>query len=154
MVEVQLMQWGMAILARTETNSRVQRRGSYRAGGIRTRGLLHPRQALYQAEPQPELIAHRRSKRGANIYFAYYGRGGKVEYASNSGQRRGQRFRFAAIDWIGSSASRPLEAGLGSATPAAAGQKEKAHEYLRRAPETNLLPEEKALVAKEESTLQ
>jgi hypothetical protein len=28
-----------------------------RAGGIRTRGLLHPRQALYQAEPQPELIA-------------------------------------------------------------------------------------------------
>ena len=25
-----------------------------RAGGIRTRGLLHPRQALYQAEPQPE----------------------------------------------------------------------------------------------------
>ena len=32
-------------------------RESYRAGGIRTRGLLHPRQALYQAEPQPELIA-------------------------------------------------------------------------------------------------
>src|SRR5450432_622847 len=28
-----------------------------RAGGIRTRGLLHPRQALYQAEPQPEVFA-------------------------------------------------------------------------------------------------
>ncbi len=27
----------------------------YRAAGIRTRDLLHPRQALYQAEPQPEL---------------------------------------------------------------------------------------------------
>ena len=27
---------------------------SGRAGGIRTRGLLHPRQALYQAEPQPD----------------------------------------------------------------------------------------------------
>lgn len=29
---------------------------NHRAGGIRTRGLLHPRQALYQAEPQPELV--------------------------------------------------------------------------------------------------
>src|SRR5436305_1464744 len=28
-----------------------------RAGGIRTRGLLHPRQALYQAEPQPEVFS-------------------------------------------------------------------------------------------------
>ena len=37
---------------------------------------------------------------------------------------------------------------------AAAGQKEKAREYLRRAAETNLLPEEKALVAKAESTFQ
>ena len=37
---------------------------------------------------------------------------------------------------------------------AAAGQKEKAREYLRRAAEANLLPEEKALVAKAESTLQ
>jgi hypothetical protein len=37
---------------------------------------------------------------------------------------------------------------------AAAGQKEKAVEYLRRAPEANLLPEEKALVAKAESALQ
>jgi hypothetical protein len=51
----------------------------YRAGGIRTRGLLHPRQALYQAEPQPELIASSEIKRGARLYFAYYGRGGKVE---------------------------------------------------------------------------
>ena len=37
---------------------------------------------------------------------------------------------------------------------AAAGQKEKAREYLRRAAEANLLPEEKALVEKAESTLQ
>ncbi len=36
---------------------------------------------------------------------------------------------------------------------AAAGQKEKAHEYLRRASEAKLLPEEKALVVKAESTL-
>jgi hypothetical protein len=36
---------------------------------------------------------------------------------------------------------------------AAAGQKEKAVEYLRRAAEANLLPEEKALVAKAESAL-
>lgn len=79
MVENQLMQWGMAILARTETNSRVQSRESYRAGGIRTRGLLHPRQALYQAEPQPELIAVSEIKHGARIYFAYSGRSGKVE---------------------------------------------------------------------------
>lgn len=34
------------------------------------------------------------------------------------------------------------------------GQKEKAREYLRRAPEANLLPEEKALVAKAENILQ
>ena len=47
-----------------------------RAGGIRTRGLLHPRQALYQAEPQPELIAH---------YFAYSRRRGKAE--STGGER-------------------------------------------------------------------
>jgi hypothetical protein len=37
---------------------------------------------------------------------------------------------------------------------AATGQKEKAREYLRRAAEATLLPEEKALVAKAESTLQ
>ena len=37
---------------------------------------------------------------------------------------------------------------------AAAGQKEKAREYLRRSAEANLLPEEKALVAKAESALQ
>ena len=37
---------------------------------------------------------------------------------------------------------------------AAAGQKDKAREYLRRTAEANLLPEEKALVAKAESTLQ
>jgi len=37
---------------------------------------------------------------------------------------------------------------------AAAGQKEKAGEYLRHAAEANLLPEEKALVAKAESALQ
>jgi Flp pilus assembly protein TadD len=37
---------------------------------------------------------------------------------------------------------------------AAAGQKEKARGYLRRAAEAKLLPEEKALVAKAESTLQ
>ena len=79
MVEVKLMQLGMAILARTETNSRVHRRESYRAGGIRTRDLLHPRQALYQAEPQPELVAVSEIKRGARIYFAYSGRSGKVE---------------------------------------------------------------------------
>jgi tetratricopeptide (TPR) repeat protein len=36
---------------------------------------------------------------------------------------------------------------------AAAGQKEKAHEYLQRAAEATLLPEEKALVEKAESTL-
>ena len=54
-------------------------RKSYRAGGIRTRGLLHPRQALYQAEPQPELIAVLEIKSGARIYFAHYDRGGKVE---------------------------------------------------------------------------
>jgi hypothetical protein len=34
---------------------------------------------------------------------------------------------------------------------AAAGQKEKAREYLGRAPQANLLPEEKALVARAES---
>ena len=37
---------------------------------------------------------------------------------------------------------------------AAAGQKEKAREYLRRAAEANLLPEEKALVSKAQNTLQ
>jgi Flp pilus assembly protein TadD len=37
---------------------------------------------------------------------------------------------------------------------AAAGQKEKAQEYLRRASEAKLLPEEKALIAKAESALQ
>ena len=37
---------------------------------------------------------------------------------------------------------------------AAAGQKEKAREYLRRAAEANLLPEEKALVTKAQNTLQ
>jgi outer membrane protein TolC len=80
MVEVQIDAVGMAILARTETNFRVYRRERYRAGGIRTRDLLHPRQALYQAEPQPELIAvSSEIKRGARIYFAYSGRGGKVE---------------------------------------------------------------------------
>jgi hypothetical protein len=79
MVEVKLMQLEMAILAGTETNSRVQRRESYRAGGIRTRGLLHPRQALYQAEPQPELITVSEIKRGTRIYFAYSGRSGKAE---------------------------------------------------------------------------
>jgi hypothetical protein len=55
----------------------VHSRENYRAGGIRTRGLLHPRQALYQAEPQPELIAS--SEIEARIYFAYSGRSGKVE---------------------------------------------------------------------------
>ena len=69
----------MAVLAKTETNSCVRRRKRYRAGGIRTRGLLHPRQALYQAEPQPELIALSEIKRGARIYFAYSGHSGKVE---------------------------------------------------------------------------
>jgi hypothetical protein len=79
MVEDHLMRVGMAILARTETNSRVHCSESYRAGGIRTRGLLHPRQALYQAEPQPELIAVSEIKRSEHIYFAYSGRSGKVE---------------------------------------------------------------------------
>ena len=73
------MQLEMAILARIETDSRVHPRVSHRAGGIRTRGLLHPRQALYQAEPQPELIAVSEIKRSARIYFAYSGRSGKVE---------------------------------------------------------------------------
>jgi hypothetical protein len=71
MVEAQLMQWGMAILVRTGRNSRVQRRDSYRAGGIRTRGLLHPRQALYQAEPQPELIAVLKIKRSAHLFRVF-----------------------------------------------------------------------------------
>jgi hypothetical protein len=79
MVEVKMIQLGMAILARTGTNSSVHRPASHRAGGIRTRGLLHPRQALYQAEPQPELIALSEIKRSAHIYFAYSGRSGKVE---------------------------------------------------------------------------
>ena len=70
---------GKVIIARTETNFGVHRLERYRAGGIRTRGLLHPRQALYQAEPQPELIAVSEIKRGARIYFAYSGRAGKVE---------------------------------------------------------------------------
>ena len=55
-------------------------RESYRAGGIRTRDLLHPRQALYQAEPQPELIAALEMKHRTRIYFAYSGCSGKVEY--------------------------------------------------------------------------
>src|SRR5205814_249617 len=42
-----------AIIAERNEFGRVSE--CYRAGGIRTRGLLHPRQALYQAEPQPEL---------------------------------------------------------------------------------------------------
>jgi hypothetical protein len=79
MVEDHLIQVGRALLARTETNSRVHRGESYRAGGIRTRGLLHPRQALYQAEPQPELIAVSEINRSERIYFAYSGRSGKVE---------------------------------------------------------------------------
>jgi hypothetical protein len=62
---------------------------NYRAGGIRTRGLLHPRQALYQAEPQPELVAASRIRRGARLYFAYFGESGKIEYASNQEQERG-----------------------------------------------------------------
>jgi hypothetical protein len=70
---------GVAIIARTETNLDVDYRERYRAGGIRTRGLLHPRQALYQAEPQPELIAVPEIKHSTRIYFAYYGRGGKIE---------------------------------------------------------------------------
>ncbi len=61
----------MALLARTETNSRVRRRESYRAGGIRTRGLLHPRQALYQAEPQPELIAGSKIQRSAHLFRVF-----------------------------------------------------------------------------------
>jgi hypothetical protein len=69
----------LTVLARTEANFRVRRGKRYRAGGIRTRGLLHPRQALYQAEPQPELIDLSEIKRGARIYFAYSGRSGKVE---------------------------------------------------------------------------
>ncbi|MEY2439348.1 MAG: hypothetical protein QOI34_733 [Verrucomicrobiota bacterium] len=41
----------------------------YRAAGIRTRDLLHPRQALYQAEPQPVLTCYAREP----AYFAYFG---------------------------------------------------------------------------------
>jgi len=37
---------------------------------------------------------------------------------------------------------------------AAAGEKEKAREFLQRADESQLLPEEKALIAKAESNLQ
>lgn len=50
---------------------------TYRAGGIRTRGLLHPRQALYQAEPQPELVAVLDD--GSAPYFAYSHGSGKIE---------------------------------------------------------------------------
>jgi hypothetical protein len=53
-------------------------RPNHRAGGIRTRGLLHPRQALYQAEPQPELVAAP-NQGGARLYFAYSGDSGKIE---------------------------------------------------------------------------
>jgi hypothetical protein len=42
---------------KTEPLPCVARRRGNRAGGIRTRDLLHPRQALYQAEPQPDLVA-------------------------------------------------------------------------------------------------
>ena len=66
MVEVQLLQ--------SRNNH-----SCYRAGGIRTRGLLHPRQALYQAEPQPELIVVLERKHSTRNYFAYSGRSGKVE---------------------------------------------------------------------------
>lgn len=48
-----------------ETNPGISQR-HYRAGGIRTRGLLHPRQALYQAEPQPELLP--RSNRREHLF--------------------------------------------------------------------------------------
>jgi hypothetical protein len=51
---------------------------NHRAGGIRTRGLLHPRQALYQAEPQPELVATLKSN-AAGLYFAYSNGSGKIE---------------------------------------------------------------------------
>ena len=77
---------------REQTNSRVPGRESYRAGGIRTRDLLHPRQALYQAEPQPELTAALEIKRDARIYFAYSGCSSKVEYARN--------FRSSPPAWL------------------------------------------------------
>src|SRR5437667_10355321 len=55
MVEIQLAH-GKAPLTAGEKRILGVRPECYRAGGIRTRGLLHPRQALYQAEPQPELL--------------------------------------------------------------------------------------------------
>ena len=45
---------------------------NYRAGGIRTRGLFVPNEALYQAEPQPVCAARR-----AAPLFAYFGEGRK-----------------------------------------------------------------------------
>jgi hypothetical protein len=38
---------------------------------------LVPNQALYQAEPQPELIAVSHASRGARPYFAYFAASGK-----------------------------------------------------------------------------
>jgi hypothetical protein len=55
MVEIQLAH-GKAPLIAGEKRILGVHPECYRAGGIRTRGLLHPRQALYQAEPQPELL--------------------------------------------------------------------------------------------------
>jgi hypothetical protein len=67
MVEVQLTHGTGRLLPERNEFWRVSE--CYRAGGIRTRGLLHPRQALYQAEPQPELHSARpRSNRRAHLF--------------------------------------------------------------------------------------
>ena len=83
MVEVEVRSARKVIFSEAERILACRERG-YRAGGIRTRGLLHPRQALYQAEPQPELVAAPSIKRGARFYFAYSGESGKIEYASST----------------------------------------------------------------------
>ena len=93
MVEVEVIIGERVIFSQAEQILACRERG-YRAGGIRTRGLLHPRQALYQAEPQPELFAAPRIRRGARFYFAYSGESGKIEYASSrAGLRRKNEFR-------------------------------------------------------------
>ena|SRR5436190_9002810 len=78
----------------------------YRAGGIRTRGLLHPRQALYQAEPQPELLP--RSNRHGSI-----SRITRAEARPNKRAPRVLRAKFESLLY----ANRPSPRGDGRAKP-------------------------------------
>src|SRR5438477_13136554 len=71
MVEIQLA-LGRAPLIAGEKRILAGTQEYCRAGGIRTRGLLHPRQALYQAEPQPELL--RRSNPREHLFRVLRGR--------------------------------------------------------------------------------